>query len=301
MDRKKVFIVLNPVAGTTDPDDVRVMFGECGDEGGLECEVYETQEDDDVTAIVREALGNHFDLVVVAGGDGTVSSVASALVNTEIPLAILPAGTGNVFAQELGVPEDLEEAMSLLLGEHKVRCVDVMQTDERYCLLNVGVGMSASMMEDTERDQKRSLGFFAYILAGVKKALGYQPHRFNITIDGKRQKVHASEVMVVNSPALGTSTIRLQDGIRLDDGQMEVCFLQTKSVLDYAKIGTSLLLAREKQSPHIHCIKVDEELTIEADEEVGVQGDGDLLGTTPVTVRLVPQALQVIVPRDSEK
>lgn len=301
MNRKKVFIVLNPVAGTTDPDDVRVMFGECGDEGGMECEVYETQEDDDVTAVVREALQDSFDLVVVAGGDGTVSSVASALVNTDIPLAILPAGTGNVFAQELGIPEDLEEAMSLILGEQKARSVDVMEMDGRYYLLNVGVGMSASMMEETERSQKRSLGFFAYILAGVKKALGYQPHRYRVTVDGEEQEVYASEVMVLNSPALGTSAIHIQDGIRLDDGQMEVCFLQTKSVLDYLRIGTNLLLDREERSPHIHCIKVNEEITIEAEEKVGVQGDGDLIGTTPITVRLVPQALRVIVPQDSER
>jgi diacylglycerol kinase family enzyme len=124
----RVFVVLNPVAGTSAPTDVRQTLETLFTEHGRQCSVYETSGDDDaLTAELEQARQDGYDLVVAAGGDGTVSLVASNLVGSDIPLGILPVGTANVLALELGIPQTLEQVAALFIGEHQVRELDVMR------------------------------------------------------------------------------------------------------------------------------------------------------------------------------
>jgi diacylglycerol kinase family enzyme len=124
----RVFVVLNPVAGTSAPTDVRQTLETLFTEHRRQCSVYETSGDDDaLTAKLEQARQEGYDLVVAAGGDGTVSLVANNLVGSDIPLGILPVGTANVLALELGIPQTLEQVAALFIGEHQVRELDVMR------------------------------------------------------------------------------------------------------------------------------------------------------------------------------
>ncbi len=296
----EVLVVLNPVAGTTDPQEARALLRERLQAASLSHQIQETEKEKDVTTSIRKAIGPETRLVIAAGGDGTVSAAAGAIADTEIQLGVLPTGTANVFALELGIPEELEKALEIILEEPKVRTVDIMDVGERCCVLNVGVGVSASLMGDTEREQKRRLGFLAYVLTGIKKLAGYQPHHFTLHLDGHRHVIGASEVMIANSAAIGTPALRLQDGIRMDDGRLEVCVLQTKNLLDYAGIALRILFRQQRDASTMKCFHIREEARIDARERLQVQGDGDVIGHTPVTVRLLPRALKVLVPEEEE-
>jgi diacylglycerol kinase (ATP) len=126
-------------------------------------EVYETTGEERIAEIVRGVLNRDFDMFIAAGGDGTVSGVADALIGTGIQLGIIPVGTGNSLARELGIPLKLEDAIDLLTGEHTMARIDAMHVGDRYFVLNVSVGISALMMRDTKREDKRRFGEIAYV------------------------------------------------------------------------------------------------------------------------------------------
>ena len=130
---------------------------------------------DAIERIAHEAQGRGFEMVVAAGGDGTVSAVAEGLVGTETPLGIIPLGTANVLARELGIPVELEGAVRLLAGAHGVTSIDAMKVGEKHYFTQVGVGIDAMMIRDTRREDKRRFGRIAYIWTALTGSWGSSP------------------------------------------------------------------------------------------------------------------------------
>ena len=211
MNLKRVFVVLNPVAGTTKPDEVRQLLEQGFRRAGWAWEIYTTTGDEDLPVLVRRKSQQGFDLLVAAGGDGTFSGVASGVVQTEVPLSILPLGTVNTMARELGIPMALEEARDVLLGDHELRAVDGMQVDggARHFFLNLSLGVSAAMMRDTRRAEKQKMGWVAYLWGGLRALSGFQPARFTLTVDEEAYTVRATDVVVANNSAVGVPEFQL--------------------------------------------------------------------------------------------
>jgi diacylglycerol kinase (ATP) len=295
-DLTKVFVVLNPVAGDSDASIVRRTLEENLGDVNWHHEIYETTGEERIAEVVRGVLGRNFDMFIAAGGDGTVSGVAGGLIHSEIPLGIIPVGTGNSLARELGISPDLEDAIDLLTGEHTIARIDAMRVGDQFFVLNVGVGISALMMRDTERDDKRRFGSIAYLWTGLEKLFGLQPHRFTIAVDDRVDSFWASEVTVANSGAIGDPAFRWGPQVRLDDGRLDVCVVRAWSVIDYPRLAWSVLLGRQKHDPNMRCLSADRTIVITASQPLPVQGDGEFIGHTPVQVDVVPGAVQVIVP-----
>ena len=152
------YVVFNPVAGAEDPDGLYAAIAShlAAEPGSYE--IYRTTGNERMLKVVRQALQRGFNLLIAAGGDGTVSAVASGLADTGIPLAILPTGTGNVLARELRIPLALDAALDLITGAHAIRSIDTMRVGEQHYLLNVSSGLSSLTMRDTGREEKRTLG-----------------------------------------------------------------------------------------------------------------------------------------------
>ncbi len=291
---RRALVVLNPRAGGSDADRVREAVARAA-AGGLHCDVHVITPEEPVTAAVRAALAGGPDLVAAAGGDGTVSAVAAALVHMDVPLGIIPVGTGNILARDLGIPLDLESALQLLCGPHHTRTLDAMQVGEQYFLLSIGVGLSAVMMRDTTTADKRRLGRLAYLLRGLQALLGFQPRRFTVTVDGKVNRVRAAEVVVANSSTAGSVSIRWGPHIHPDDGVLDVCIVRARVPLDYFKIAWNLL-RRQKRDPRLRFLRAADRILITCGRPLPVEADGDWIGHTPLHIRLVPGAVQVIVP-----
>ena len=207
-DATKAFVVLNPVAGNSDVNIVRQALEEHLGNGNWHYEIHETTGQERLADVVCVALDQGFDAFVAAGGDGTVSGVVSGLVHSKHPLAIIPVGTGNTLARELDIPLNVEDALGILVGDHEVRTIDAIQIGDRFFVLNVGVDVSAVMMRDTRRENKRRLGLIAYLWTGLKKLICWQAHRFAVVVDGQKDTFRASEVVVANSGAIGDPAFR---------------------------------------------------------------------------------------------
>lgn len=296
----KTYVVFNPVAGTTSaPEEVRRAIDDCLAQMPGSHQVYQTTGDESIAEITREAVVRDFDLFIAVGGDGTVSGVAGGLVNTGKPLAIVPTGTANTLARELGVPLDLEGALGLIGGPHAQRRIDAIRADERHFVLSVSIGISAVIMRDTGREQKQSLGLLAYIWTGLRKLLGFQPVRFYLEIDGRSQTYRAVEVIALNSGAIGMPAFKWTPGVRLDDGEMNVCVVRGRTLLDYLIVAWDVVTGREeRRAPHIRRVPVEHSVTVEANKPLPVQGDGEVFGQSAVHMELAPAALLMIVPEE---
>jgi len=293
----KAFVVINPFAGSGETDRIVQAVRDHLDRAGYSYEICRESEWPAIRKAVQTAVREGCDLCVAAGGDGTISRVASGLVNTGIPLAILPTGTGNVLGRDLGVPATLQGALALLCGGHTTRAIDAMAIGDRFLFIAVGVGVSALMMRDTAQADKRRFGRAAYLWTGFKALFGLQPRRFRLQIDGQRHVLHAAEVEVANLGAVGEPAIRWGPHVCVDDGTVDICVVRARSVLDLLRIASSVLLGRQRSEPNLHFLQAQRQVHIAADPRLPVQGDGDFVGYTPVRIRVVPGALKVIVPR----
>ena len=297
----KILVVLNPVAGHADVDAVREVLARHLGASGIPYEVYETSGEECLADVVQPAIERGFDTFVAAGGDGTVSSLVDGLVHTEMPLGILPIGTVNVLARELGIPLDLDRAACLLAGEHALTSMDVGQVNGRYFALNASVGVSVSTMQSTKAQDKRRLGVWAYLLSGIKTLVGAQPHRFEIEVDGRVEHYRASEVMVANGGAIGDPVLRWGPDVHLDDGQLDLCVVRARSVLDYLVLAWRLFWGSQRRDRRLRCIRVRQSARVDAEKTMLVQADGDLVTRTPMRLSVLPQAVHVIVPASHEK
>src|SRR5919109_2463487 len=277
-DISRVFVVLNPVAGRSTAADVYAALKRHFVAEVWIYEVYETTGHERIVDVVREALERGCDMVVAAGGDGTVSGVAEALIHTDIPLGIIPVGTGNVLARELGLPLTLEAACALLAGEHATTNLDAMQVGDQFFVLQIGIGIDSLMIRDTGREHKRRFGRAAYLWTAFTRLLGYQPRRFTIVADGKRIRPRAAQVLVANGGVLGVSPFRWGPDIQPNDGRIDVCILSARTAIDYPGLAWHLLRGQHKRDRKVRYLSATRSVAISADRPLPVQADGEIIG-----------------------
>ncbi len=300
--KPKTFVVLNPVAGVSEPGTVREKIETALQSHDLPFEIYETtgHKDEDISQLVCNAVKQGFKLFISAGGDGTLSSVIDGLVGTELPLVIIPTGTWNALARALDVPLQIDPAIDLVFQEHTIQTIDAMDVGGRYFVLSVSAGVGALTMKDVERQDKRRLGKLADLRKAVAEVLEFRAYQFEVKIDGKLTKFRAAELMVANTSILGIKSLQLDPNIRMDDGKLNVCRIYANSVSDYLKLAVSMFRSDQKRNWNVLCVEAHEEVEVRARERLPVQGDGDLIGHLPITVKIRPKAIQVVAPVNSK-
>lgn len=292
----RVFAVINAHSGQADPERVVRTLRSALSGRDRECEVHETLKHEDVASTVRDAVGRGFDVVVAAGGDGTVSAVANGLVGTDAMLAIIPLGTTNVLARELAVPLELEAACELAAAGAAVAHVDAMRVGESCYFTQIGVGVDALMIDETSEADKRRIGALAYVWTMLKHLVGYKPRRLTVTADGRNVRTRSLQVILANCGTLGVSGLRWGPAVEADDGRIDVCVFRPRSPLDYPRIAWRFLIGRHGEEPNLTFLQASKTVSVEADEPLPVQGDGEIIMQTPVRVEVVPRAIRVVVP-----
>jgi len=295
---KHLFVIFNPVAGTNNPASVRQAFEHHFNTNTCRYELYETTGNENVSQIARDAARRGFDVVIAAGGDGTISQVADGLIEHEVPLAIIPVGTANGLAQELGISANLDEACRLVVESRTTTSIDAMHIGEMFAVLNVGIGIDSVAIRDTGREQKRRFGRLAYLWAGVKQMLGFQPRRFSIAVDNHHRRYHAAQVQLANGGVIGNHLFRWGADVRPDDRVVDVYIISARNLLDYLIIAWFILTRQQKRSRRLRYLRAQRSVVIHADKPLPVHADGEIIGDTPVTIRIVPGAVRVVVPSE---
>jgi YegS/Rv2252/BmrU family lipid kinase len=293
---KQVFVVLNPSAGRADVARLRELLAGQLDEHGWMYDTHEMTGDEDVAAIVRDACTRGADLVIAAGGDGTVASVVNGVWQSNASIGILPAGTGNLLARAMSIPTAIEAALDLIVGDHALQALDLMQIGEQVFVLDVSAGLSARAMRDTPPEQKKRFGVLAYLWPMVRDLIRLRRRDFNLTVDGRPFQVRASEILVTNGAFLDQPPFPYGPPEGFNDQQFTVNILAARNLPDYARLLWGLARGSWKGQTALHTLTMREHITIEAvRQQQPVQADGESIGSTPVTVQLVPSGVRVLV------
>ncbi|MEV0901906.1 diacylglycerol kinase family protein [Actinoplanes sp. NPDC049802] len=254
---------------------------------------FETSVDDPGFGQTRSAVESGAEVVFVCGGDGTVMSAVSALAGTEVSMAVLPAGTGNLLAANLGLSTDLATRLAVAL-EGGLRRLDVGTLDGRHFAVMAGMGFDAHMLDATSDTAKKHIGWPAYILGAVKH-LKDRPMRVTIRIDGGRpMRRRARSVLIAN---VG----RLQGGVKLlsdaqpDDGVLDIAVLTPNTLRTWVALGWGLI-RRSAQVPALEVFR-GSRIDVLSNRAQPRQLDGDLIESSDrLTVEIMPQALWLCVP-----
>lgn len=245
-------------------------------------------------------MGAGADLVLAAGGDGTINEVAEGLVHTHVPLGILPGGTANVLATELGLGSRLVQAARRLeeFRPHRISVGHVTCRGgavSRHFLLMVGVGLDAHIVYHVSLPLKARTGKLSYWLAGWGM-LGRRLAQFEVELGGLRRECSFALVSKVRNYG---GDLEIARDVSLFDDHFEVILFEGNSALPYVKYLAGVMLNRLHEMKGV-TISRAECVTFSAprDERIYVQVDGEFLGPLPVQVRIVPDALTVLVPEE---
>lgn len=251
---------------------------------------------DELKDIIDKAVSNGVNLIMAAGGDGTVSMISTHLVGTGIPLGILPLGTGNVLAKALQIPHQLEQSLELITGnDHKAINIDTFKMDERFFVLNVSVGVSPEIMRAVGSSDKQRMGFFAYLINFIQQLLGVKMHRVTIDCDNKKSTHFASEILITNVATAGIEPLYWSEDIKLTDGNMDLLIFRAQSLTDILGLLVSVFTKKGKSNPVINFLQVTDYCRIDSQTTLQTQADGDIVGQTPFEIKVYPGSLSVIV------
>ena len=251
---------------------------------------------------IEEAASGGCEVVMAAGGDGTVSLVAQGLrrlresSGTSLPMAIVPLGTANVLARELEVPLVLEDAVALAAARRYVVPLDGVACRDRLFLTQVGVGLDAYMIRDTTREAHQKWKRLSYLITLARRAAGHRSRQFKLTIDGRPLRIRAFQLLLANASTLGTRPFVWGPDIDPTDGIADLCVYKVERRKDLFSLAWYVVTGRHEESPHMQFLRVHRELKIECNRTLPVQGDGELIGKTPVQLFVAPEAVPVVVP-----
>ncbi len=284
---KHIHVIINPAAGKGEP--VLKYLADVCREHEVEWDISITRKYGDATEQAREALARGIDLVVGCGGDGTQHEIANAIMGAGKPLGILPGGTGNGYATEMGIPRDFRKAVEVLCTSPNVRNVDIMQVGDQYSIQRIYAGIEPE--QQVSREQKNKYGTLAYVLMTRKQLQASEDAPITLTIDGQRIETHGLKCYVVNSGQGGKGYIDKE--FRVDDGMLDVFVISRNPI--------SVIAAAERffQIPSFKARMYywrGRDITVDCEPSKAVWADGEVLGRTPFNVKVLPGALSVVVP-----
>ncbi|MDX9850868.1 MAG: diacylglycerol kinase family lipid kinase [Anaerolineaceae bacterium] len=295
--KKNVRVILNPSAGSKNPP-LRI-FNNLFQKANIDWDLVITKERCDGICLADQAIHDGVDIVAAYGGDGTVMEVASGLQGTGIPMAILPGGTGNILSVELGIPQNLQEACTLITQPEKsrLRSIDLGITNDQKVpafALRAGVGLEAAMLEGTDRELKEKYGIFAYIMGATQALHNVKQAHYNLVLDGEPFECTGITCLIANAGYFGVPGLMLDPNVKIDDGLLDVFVLRKMDLIQLFSLAATIVGGNEVKDKALHWQV--ESVSIEADPVQATQADGEMWGESPLEIKVSKDALQVLVP-----
>lgn len=293
----ELFVIQNPAAGPRHPARLRRRIEGALTGRSVRYEYEYTREPGHGSELVARALASGYRRFLVAGGDGTVLEVVSVLAGSDAALALLPVGTGNQLAVNLGVPRSLRRSVDVALGG-AIRRIDLGLINGQPFTSIAGAGFDAEIVRPRPR-LKRRIGYLAYVYAAVRAAFRPRTADLRVVVDGEELQARGVGVEVTNLPGLAapwvTRPIAIVREGSLEDGLLDGCLIRAESTLQMFSALMGIATRRFERSPRLSYFR-GRRIRVEADPPLPVQADGELLGTTPFEVDVSASALNVVTP-----
>lgn len=323
----RTVLILNPTSGVSTVSEKRMSPEETERailEGlraiDIEPELFHTTPEETGRGLARRAAEDGAEMVIAAGGDGTIHAVANGLIGTQSILGIIPTGTMNNLARSLNVPETIPAACTAI-GSGETRAVDVGKINDHIFIEVAGIGLEASLFPAAE--EIKSPGFLTTVrgaVRGLYTLLTFKPTCLRLSLGGgetrkgdsqerqdkhdrqnnqgkrhsRRQRTYtALQITISNAPYYGAH-LQVANDVLMDDGWLDVIIYSNFSKLEYLRHAVSISQGRRPYQPKIRRLRV-QKMRIEADAPLEIQADGEQIGRTPATLTVLPKALRVCV------
>jgi diacylglycerol kinase (ATP) len=289
---KDAILLFNPAAGRYDlsPKTIDRLLARLL-EHGIRCKAVKTQPGG--LGISSPELCSS-DLLLVYGGDGTIHQVIQQVAGKGVRLAVLPAGTANVLARELGIPFDLDEAVEVA-AEGRVRRISLGQSGDRYFHLMAGIGLDAFIVRNVKSGAKKALGEGAFWLLGFSAFLRYRLDEFELELNGRKHR--GTFAVIANAGRYG-GNLTITPEADLSEELLDVCIFTSRHKARYASYLWAAIISDPAAYPDVIYEKAREVHV--SGPAVPIQMDGEAVGSLPATFSIFEPGIEVMVPRETK-
>ena len=262
---------------------------------GYKAEILFTEQKGHAESLAREAVKESPSLIIAAGGDGTFNEIVNGIAGSEIPMAILPLGTTNVLAKELGLPETVDGAMEVAvrgtpktvsIGKISITCHSTLVT--RYFLLMAGIGFDGEAVFRINETLKKISGKGAYIFSGFKTLSVFNPDKLILDMDGK---TYTGYSVIISKVAKYGGNFKITPDARLTDPFFYVCLFKGKGRLDILRYVTGVVAGKHLGFRDVEYVRA-KNINVEGDAHIQI--DGDYFGRSPARIELVPDTVRLV-------
>ncbi|NWF75063.1 MAG: diacylglycerol kinase family lipid kinase [Nitrospirae bacterium] len=292
--KSSIIIISNPAAKSASKKKIQGAYHLLRSKG-YAVDILFTKQRGEAENIAREAVNKRPFLVIAAGGDGTFNEVINGMVNSDIPMAILPMGTTNVLAKEIGVPENVEGAIEIAIKgtPHVVSLGKIIAGYQssritRYFVLMAGIGYDGESVYRINENLKKISGKGVYILSGIKTLIRFKPEALTCDINEKTYKVYS---LIVGKAAKYGGNLKITPDAKLTEPTLYVCLFKGKRRFDILRYVAGILINRHIMFEDVEYLKTE---SIQIKGKAHIQLDGDYFGLSPASIEVEPNSLRLI-------
>jgi YegS/Rv2252/BmrU family lipid kinase len=294
LSNEKILFVVNPKSGGNDKSQLINSLENFININKLSHQIFYTTEENNLEKLKFEIIRFQAGIIVAVGGDGTCNLVAQTIVNTDKLMGILPLGSANGLATELGIPKNLNDALQLLITG-KVKTIDTILINNMLCLHIRDIGLNARVIKRFEEDQIR--GIYGYTKHFFKELWGSRPFKVDLITGGKKTKKKAHVVAIANASRYGTGVIINPNG-KMDDGEFEVVIVKPYPFFGLFSLAAAIFMGYLDKIKYAE-IKNCKSVLLFKNKKQLLHIDGEIIEEAEkIEAKINPTSLKVIVPRD---
>ncbi len=302
MEQKKLLIIVNPCSGQAKMRSALLKVVEIFSSADYEVTVYPTKHQDDAKEYISNTDTSRFEMIVVAGGDGTLNETVSGLIksNSSCKIGYIPAGTLNEWSSSLHIPKNIYKAAESIINGNEIK-LDLGRFDNRYFCYTASFGAFTSASYSAPQNIKNVLGQAAYFFEGVKSLTNIKPLSLKITADGREIEGDFIFGAISNSMSVG-GVVKFDDAVvKLNDGLFEVVLIHNPKTIPQFNNCVDAILKKDLDREGIEFFHA-KNITISGGNDVDWTLDGEFCkGKDVITIENLPKALRLILPSEAEE
>ncbi|BBN99854.1 diacylglycerol kinase [Sporolactobacillus terrae] len=297
---KRARIIYNPTSGRELAKKNIAYILDRLEDVGYEASAYATKYEGDATAGARKAVDRKFDLVVAAGGDGTINEVINGIAEQERrpKLGILPLGTTNDFARAIGIPRDIVKACDVLCEGHEMP-IDIGKVNDRYFVNIAGGGKLTELTYDVPSKLKTMLGQMAYFIKGIEMLPSIRPTKVRIDYDDRSFEGDIMLFLVSNSNSVGGFE-KLAPEAKMNDGLFDLIILKASNLAEFIRLASMATRGEHMKDPKVIYAQASR-IKVESEEKMQLNIDGEYGGDLPGEIVNLYHHLHLMVPKEAKE
>ncbi len=293
--KSSIILINNPVAKNSSDNKIKQAFN-IFTSGGFSVKVFVTKQKGDAEKIASDSLKENPIMIVAAGGDGTINEIVNGIAGSEIPLAIIPLGTTNVLAKEIGIPENIKDSVNVAMKNfvRKVSLGKITLTGspvrKRYFILMAGIGYDGETVYNINENFKKITGKGAYIFSGFKTLLKWNQKELRFLINEREYFAYSA---IIGKASKYAGNFHVTPDVKLTEPFFQIALFKGNSKIDMFRYITGIIAGKLLKMEDVEFIKC-KDIVIEGSAHIQI--DGDYLGMTPGKIEIEKDALRLIYP-----